>query len=450
MTIEYKGALTAIGQTKQAQFLGGASAINITHMAIGDGNGAPIPVPTTPTGLAREVYRAVISRVYMSGGNAVVEMIVDNSVGPFWVRELAAIDSTGAVIAVANTPETFKPNPATGASRRLVLSMAFAVTNANVVSEVVMDSSAVLATRAFVDSKVAALPTQWPDSAKLGGQVPAYFATASDLSTLNASVAALSNLLFKTGMELGYWGTTAPAGWVMGSGKTIGNAASGGTERANADTEALFTMLWNSTANTELPIQDSAGNASTRGASAAADFAANKRLPLPDHRGRTPAGKDDMGGTAANRLNVTLTGTRAATTSGVITGLSSTAGLAVGMQAFGTGIGTGAVINSIDSATQVTLSVNSTSTGSGSIRFGIVDGATLAAAGGSQIHTLTTPQMPSHSHTINSNNTRNTVAGGSDNVAMGGASTISTNATGGGQAHPNVQPTIIRNVIIKL
>ncbi len=33
---------------------------------------------------------------------------------------------------------------------------------------------------------------------------------------------------------------------------------------------------------------------------------------------------------------------------------------------------------------------------------------------------------------------------------LGGASTISTNAIGGGQAHPNVQPTIIRNVIIKL
>jgi hypothetical protein len=34
-----------------------------------------------------------------------------------------------------------------------------------------------------------------------------------------------------------------------------------------------------------LPIQTSTGAASTRGVSASADFAANKRLPLPDMRG---------------------------------------------------------------------------------------------------------------------------------------------------------------------
>ena len=56
---------------------------------------------------------------------------------------------------------------------------------------------------------------------------------------------------------------------------------------------------------------------------------------LPDMRGRLAAGKDDMGGTAASRMSVTLTGTKASTSNGNITGLSSTAGLAVGMKAFG-------------------------------------------------------------------------------------------------------------------
>jgi hypothetical protein len=76
--------------------------------------------------------------------------------------------------------------------------------------------------------------------------------------------------------------TTAPAGTLATNGGTIGNASSGGTARANADASALFTVLWNSTTNTELVIQTSAGAPTTRGASAAADFAANKRLPLPD------------------------------------------------------------------------------------------------------------------------------------------------------------------------
>ena len=73
-----------------------------------------------------------------------------------------------------------------------------------------------------------------------------------------------------------------PTGCVLPNGGTIGSAASGATNRANADTADLFAFYWRITSNTDYPIQDSAGAASTRGASAAADFAANKRLPLPN------------------------------------------------------------------------------------------------------------------------------------------------------------------------
>lgn len=111
------------------------------------------------------------------------------------------------------------------------------------------------------------------------------------------------------GVMMPYVGAAAPAGYVLASGKTIGNASSGASERANADTEALFVLLWNSWSNTELPIQDSSGNPTTRGASASADFAADKRLPLPDLRGRIPVGKDDMGGTTAGRMTVAVSGT---------------------------------------------------------------------------------------------------------------------------------------------
>ena len=72
---------------------------------------------------------------------------------------------------------------------------------------------------------------------------------------------------------------TAPAGWLLVDGKTIGNAASGATSRANADTAALFAELWAFPA-ASVPIFDNTGAASTRGASAAADFAANKRIAL--------------------------------------------------------------------------------------------------------------------------------------------------------------------------
>jgi hypothetical protein len=73
-----------------------------------------------------------------------------------------------------------------------------------------------------------------------------------------------------------------PAETLATNGQTIGSAASGATARANADCEALFAFIWRTKSNTIAPIQNNAGAPTTRGASAAADFAANKRLPLPD------------------------------------------------------------------------------------------------------------------------------------------------------------------------
>ena len=72
---------------------------------------------------------------------------------------------------------------------------------------------------------------------------------------------------------------TTPARWLLIDGKTIGNAASGATARANADTARLFEKLWAFPAAAVL-IFDSTGAPSVRGASAAADFAAGKRLAL--------------------------------------------------------------------------------------------------------------------------------------------------------------------------
>lgn len=94
--------------------------------------------------------------------------------------------------------------------------------------------------------------------------------------------------------------STPGFGCLWADGKTIGNASSGATSRAHADTKALFVKLWNSMANAQAPVSGG------RGASADADFDAGKTIALPDLRGRVLAGKDDMGGTAASR--VTLAG----------------------------------------------------------------------------------------------------------------------------------------------
>lgn len=88
-----------------------------------------------------------------------------------------------------------------------------------------------------------------------------------------------------TGQFAPFMLTAAPAGWVAGDGGTIGNVGSGAT-RANADTLPLFTVWWTQFTDAQLPILTSAGGASTRGASAAADWAALKRLTVFDVQGR--------------------------------------------------------------------------------------------------------------------------------------------------------------------
>jgi hypothetical protein len=78
------------------------------------------------------------------------------------------------------------------------------------------------------------------------------------------------------------------SGFVRLNGKTIGSAASGATELADPSAQALFNYLW--VKDTTLVVTPGG-----RGASAAADWAANKQLTLPDGRNRLLMALADMG-----------------------------------------------------------------------------------------------------------------------------------------------------------
>ena len=191
------------------------------------------------------------------------------------------------------------------------------------------------------------------------------------------AIAALSE---PVGAVEAYIGATAPTGWVLASGRTIGNALSGATERANADTEDLFTLLWDDWADAEAPVSGG------RGASAAADFAADKTITLADLRGRAPVGKDNMGGNDAARM---------------------------------------------------------TTAGSG------IDGDTLGKAGGTETHVLVTAEIPVHGHTLPVNDTVSG-ASTEGKMGSGISNAAPTSSTGGDGAHQNTQPSIIMSYIIKL
>lgn len=100
--------------------------------------------------------------------------------------------------------------------------------------------------------------------------------------------------------------TAADTGWVMFDDGSIGNASSGATTRANADTSALFSLIWANVSNTWAATQDSTGAPVERGASAAADFAANRRLVLPKVLGRALAAAGTGAGLSARALGEIL------------------------------------------------------------------------------------------------------------------------------------------------
>ena len=67
----------------------------------------------------------------------------------------------------------------------------------------------------------------------------------------------------------------------------VGSAASGGTNRANADIEDFFVFLWDGFSDAIFPVSGG------RTGSAAADFALDKTITLPDRRNKVGIGAGD-------------------------------------------------------------------------------------------------------------------------------------------------------------
>jgi microcystin-dependent protein len=129
-----------------------------------------------------------------------------------------------------------------------------------------------------------------------------------------------AEVLFQTGWPLWLPQTGVVSGFVRMNGRTVGSATSGAAERASADVEALFTYLWTNLSNAACPVSGG------RGATAAADWAANKTITLLDMRGRGPFGLDDMGNTATGtRLLDATFGSGDATTVGSSGGIGAQA-----------------------------------------------------------------------------------------------------------------------------
>lgn len=135
-----------------------------------------------------------------------------------------------------------------------------------------------------LDTKVNALPATFVTS--VVGQTGAI--TAAQINSAAGPTAPVSAdqaaAIAASAVPVGQYGQglrkTVPAGYVRAlAGTTMGNTGSGATY-TGAAYQALYNLWWGDFTNAELAIFTNAGAASTRGASAAVDWAAGKRLAV--------------------------------------------------------------------------------------------------------------------------------------------------------------------------
>lgn len=195
----YFCTLTAIGEAKDANAKALGTALKLTEMAVGDGNGA-LPTPDrTRTALVRQVRRAPLNTLKpdpQNPGQLIAEQIIPEDVGGWWIRELGIYDDAGDLIAIGNCPETYKPQLAEGSGRVQVVRMVLIMSSAASV-QLKIDPAVVLATRKYADDQDAQVRQAAVDQAAAhvaaADPHPQYLTEAEGAARIQAAVQALVN-----------------------------------------------------------------------------------------------------------------------------------------------------------------------------------------------------------------------------------------------------------------
>lgn len=156
MTAKYFAILTNQGAARLANAAALGTKLNLTQMAVGDANGVlPTPDPAQ-TKLINQKRIAPLNLLTVDPANTsqiIAEQIIPENEGGFWIREIGLYDDDGILIAVANCPETYKPELQEGSGRTQTIRMILIVSSTSAIT-LKIDPSVVLATRQYVDDKV--------------------------------------------------------------------------------------------------------------------------------------------------------------------------------------------------------------------------------------------------------------------------------------------------------
>ncbi len=156
MSTKFYTLLTDIGAAKLASAAALGVPLKITHMAVGDGGGV-LPTPDSKqTALVNEKRRAALNMLYIDPQNSsqiIAEQVIPENEGGWWIREVGLFDESGALIAVGNCPESYKPQLAEGSGRTQTVRMVLITSSTDNIT-LKIDPAVVLATRKYVDDEV--------------------------------------------------------------------------------------------------------------------------------------------------------------------------------------------------------------------------------------------------------------------------------------------------------
>jgi len=137
---DFYNILTLLGEAEYAEAIAGSTVVNLTHVVLGDSNGAYYEPNRGQNSLVNEVYRAGINSITTDPENpgwVIIELVVPATEGGWWIREAGIISVTSNLFAVGKFPATYKPVFTEGAGKELIIRLIFEVASTEVISLVI-------------------------------------------------------------------------------------------------------------------------------------------------------------------------------------------------------------------------------------------------------------------------------------------------------------------------
>ncbi len=153
MGSKYYAIVTDLGTNKMLRALKEGKKVNVTHIAVGDGEGEYYQPTEEMTALKNELWRGEVNSCRTSEESEnllIIESVIPSDAGGFTVREMAAFDEEGVMIAICNTPDTQKVRVSDGVAHELKLAIEVALSNTDSV-QLIIDPNVVTATKKDIE-----------------------------------------------------------------------------------------------------------------------------------------------------------------------------------------------------------------------------------------------------------------------------------------------------------